>query len=151
MENGMLIGEVCRQADCTPRTVRHYETEGLVSQVAKTPGGRKLYSIETASIIHTVRLLKRLGYSLKDIRRIIHLTKSRDTGRRRLTEKLRNLLSETISSMDSELDLLSASRKKMSDLFEQTRVCKECAYPDCKDCGKLKRLRRLGLMAEPVH
>ena len=148
MENGMLIGEVCRQADCTPRTVRYYETEGLVSPLTKTPGGRKLYSLETVSIIRTARLFKRLGYSLKEIRRIIHLTKSGDTRQRRLTGKLRNLLSETISSMDHELELLLVPRKKLSDLFEQTRVCEGCASQDCKDCGKLNSLRRLGLIAE---
>jgi DNA-binding transcriptional MerR regulator len=148
MEDGILIGEVCRQADCTPRTVRHYEAEGLVVPVAMTQGGRKLYGKETASIIHTAQLLKRFGYSLKDIRQIITLTKSRDTRYRRLTKKLRKMLSETISSMDSELKLLISSRKKIANLLEKTESCEACVSPDCRDCGKLKSLRTLGLVEQ---
>jgi DNA-binding transcriptional MerR regulator len=148
MEDKILIGEVCRQADCTPRTVRHYEAEGLVAPVAMTRGGRKLYGKETASIIRTAQLLKRLGYSLKDIRQIITLTKSRGTRYRRLTKKLRKMLSETISSMNSELELLMSSRRKIANLLEKTQNCEACSSPDCRDCGKLKSLRTLGLLEQ---
>ena len=113
-----------------------------------TRGGRKLYGKETASIIRTAQLLKRLGYLLKDIRQIITLTKSRDTRYRRLTKKLRKMLSETISSMDSELELLISSRKKIADLLEKTENCEACSCPDCRDCGQLKSLRTLGLFEQ---
>lgn len=141
----MFIGEVCRQAECTPRTVRHYETEKIITPIDVTPGGRKLYSKDTISIIHTVQLLKRLGYSLKDIRKIINLTHSRDTRQRRLTNRLRSILSDSLSSIDKELALLAASREKISDLVEKTENCRSCSVADCKECSKLKDLRTLGL------
>jgi MerR family Zn(II)-responsive transcriptional regulator of zntA len=146
MEENMLIGEVCRQAECTPRTVRHYETEKIFTPIDITRGGRKLYSEDTVTIIQTVQLLKRLGYSLKDIRKIINLTKSRDTRHRRLTKRLRKMLSESLSSIDAELDLLAMSRKKIADLLKKTEKCQSCTAPDCKECGKLKDLRTLGLL-----
>lgn len=146
MKQGVLIGEICRQADCTPRTVRHYEAEGLLAPVALTPGGRKLYIKETVSIIRTAQLLKRLGYSLRDVRQIISLTKSRDTRYRRLTKKLRKMLSEAVTKMDSELKLLSSSRETIADLLEKTDCCEACASQDCIDCGKLSSLRTLGLL-----
>jgi len=146
MEENMLIGKVCRQAECTPRTVRHYETEKIITPIDITRGGRKLYSEDTVTIIRTVQLLKRLGYSLKDIRKIISLTKSRDTRHRRLTKRLRKMLSESLSSIDAELDLLYMSRKKIADLLKKTEKCQSCNAPDCKECGKLKDLRTLGLI-----
>jgi len=146
MEDELLIGEVCRLAKCSPRTVRHYENERLVSYIAKTSGGHKLYAEETVSIIRTARLLNRLGYALKDIRKIIGLTESKDTKTRRLVKKLRNLLSDTVSKMDSELELLSNSRKKISDLLEETKKCDLCESVDCGKCAKLKSLRTLGLL-----
>ncbi len=88
----MLIGDVCRQADCTPRTVRHYETEKIIAPIAVTLSGRKRYGNDTVSIIR-------------------NLTKSRDTKHRRLTKRIRKMLSESLSSIDSELDLLTASRR----------------------------------------
>lgn len=146
MKSEMLIGEVCRQAKCSPRTVRHYEAERLVNYVAKTPGGHKLYATETISVIRTAQLLKRLGYSLKDIRKIIRLAKSNDTRSRRLSKKLRSMLSDTLSRMDFELELLSSSRKKISGLLEETEKCDACESSDCGKCGKLKSLRTLGLL-----
>lgn len=145
MQDKMLIGEICRRADCTPRTVRHYETEKIITPADITPGGRKLYSKETVAIIHTVQLLKRLGYSLKDIRKIINLTRSRDTRQRRLTKKLRGILSVSLTTIDRELELLAASREKISDIIEKTDNCRSCTATDCKTCSKLKDLRTLGL------
>ena len=148
MQENMHIGEVCRQADCTPRTVRHYEAEKIVTPVDFTPGGRKLYSKETVSIIRTVQLLKRIGYALKDIRKIIHLTHSLDTRQRRLTKRLRSLLSESLANIDSELDRLAASRQKIADLLEKTETCESCTAADCKECSKLKSLRTIGLLGK---
>ena len=145
MGQNMLIGEICRQSDCTPRTVRHYEMEKIITPVDITPGGRKLYNKDTVSIIRTVQLLKRLGYALKDIRKIINLTSSRDTRQRRLTNRLRSILSDSLSSIDKELALLAASREKISDLVEKTKNCRSCSVADCKECSKLKDLRTLGL------
>ena len=146
MEENMLIGEVCRQADCTPRTVRHYETEKIITPLEITHGRRKLYKKDTVTIIRTVQLLKRLGYSLKDIRKIINLTNSRDTRHRRLTKRLRKMLLESLSSIDAELDLFATSRRKIADLLEKTEKCQSCTASDCKECGKLKDLRTLGLL-----
>ena len=146
MEENMLIGEVCRQADCTPRTVRHYETEKIIAPIAVTQSGRRRYSKDTVSIIHTARLLKRIGYSLKDIRKIINLTKSRDTKHRRLTKRIRKMLSESLSSIDSELELLTASRCKIADLLLKTEKCQICTAADCMECGELIGLRTLGLL-----
>jgi len=146
MEEDMLIGEVCRQADCTPRTVRHYEAEKIIDPIAVTQSGRRRYSKDTVSIIRTARLLKRLGYSLKDIRKIINLTKSRDTKHRRLTKRIRKMLSESLSSIDSELELLTASRCKIADLLSKTEKCQSCTSEDCKECGELIGLRTLGLL-----
>jgi DNA-binding transcriptional MerR regulator len=146
MEKNMLIGEVCRQADCTPRTVRHYETEKIIAPIAVTQSGRRRYGKDTVSIIRTARLLKRLGYSLKDIRKIINLTKSRDTKHRRLTKRIRKMLSESLSSIDSELDLLTVSRRKIANLLVETEKCQSCNAADCKKCGELIGLRTLGLI-----
>ena len=148
MKEEMLIGALCRKANCTPRTIRHYEKEGLLAPVSVTPGGRKLYGDETVSVVFTVRLLKLLGYSLKDIRRILALTKSGDTRQRRLTKKIRKLLTDALSGLDRELDFITSFRDRIADLMEATGICDECNAPDCNECGRLKRLRTLGLLTE---
>jgi DNA-binding transcriptional MerR regulator len=145
MEDGILIGEICRRTGCTHRTIRHYEAEGLLAPIAKTPGGRKVYAEEAVSIIHSVRVLKRIDYSLKEIRGILSLTKSENTRDKKLTRKLRKTLSSSLSQIQKEIKLLSAARDKISDLLEKTKSCEGCGAQDCAPCGKLKGLRTLGL------
>jgi len=146
MDNGFFIGEICRRAGCTPRTVRHYEGEGLVFPVAMTLGKQKLYGKASVSIIQTAQLLQRLGYSLKDIRHVLTLTKSDDTVGQRLTVRLREMLAEAISRIDSEVALLTESRSKIFGLLQKTAACRKCASEDCNECGKLEELRTLGIL-----
>ncbi len=147
MEDGILIGEICRRTGCTPRTIRYYEAEGLLAPVANTPGGRKIYGEEAVSIIYSVQVLKRIGYSIKDIRSILSLSKSENTKDRKLTRKLIKILSSSLSQIQNEIELLTAAQSKIGGLLEITRNCEGCSAPDCAPCGKLKELRTLGLLS----
>lgn len=147
MPDGKLIGEICKRTGCTPRTIRHYESEGLLAPVANTPGGRKIYGEEAVTIIHSVQVLKRIGYSIKEIRGILSLTKSENSRDKKLTRKLRKTLSFSLSQLQNEIELLSAARDKISDLLEKTKKCEGCGAQDCASCGKLKELRTLGLLS----
>ena len=146
MADGMLIGKICRHTGCTPRTIRHYEAEGLLTPISITPGGRKLYAEEVVSIIRIAQVLKRIGYSINDIRKILLLSKSENTKDRRLTRKLRRTLSDSLSRIESEIDLLTSARGKIAGLLEKTKNCEGCSTPDCASCGNLRDLRRLGLL-----
>jgi DNA-binding transcriptional MerR regulator len=150
MQQGLFIGEICKQADCTPRTVRHYEAEGLLIPVGKTSGGRKLYDQKTVPIIRTIQILKRLGYSLKEIRIILRLTESGNTKNRHLTKKLRQVINNVLRDIDSEMELLTISRKKIWDLIGDTEKCESCKSPDCGPCSGLERLRTLGMLSRPL-
>jgi MerR family transcriptional regulator, copper efflux regulator len=142
-----LIGEICRRTGCTPRTIRHYEAEGLLAPISITPGGRKLYGEEALSVINAAQVLKRVGYSLRDIRSILALTKSENTKDRRLTRKLRKTLSSSISQIQGEIEILASAQRKIAGLLEKTEKCEGCNAPDCAPCGKLKELRTLGLLS----
>jgi DNA-binding transcriptional MerR regulator len=147
MPDRVLIREICRRTGCTPRTIRYYEAEGLLAPVAITTGGRKIYGEEVSSIIHSVQVLKRSGYSIKDIRGILSLAKCENTRDKKLTRKLRKTLSFSLSQLKNEIELLSAARDKISGLLEKTKNCEGCGAQDCAPCGKLKELRTLGLLS----
>jgi DNA-binding transcriptional MerR regulator len=148
INQGMPIGKICELAECTPRTVRHYENEGLIRPATTTPGGRKLYGAEAVSIIRMAQVLKRIHYSIKDIRRVLALASSGDTKSRRLTDKLRGILQDLLSRIDSETERLASAREKISGLLEKTQKCEQCRAPDCSTCGRVKALRTLGLLVE---
>jgi DNA-binding transcriptional MerR regulator len=147
MADHILIGEICRRTGCTPRTIRHYEAEALLAPVSITSGRHKLYGEEALSIIPTAQVLKRIGYSIKDIRDILSLTKSENTKDRKLTRKPRKILSSSISQIQSEIVLLTSAQGKIAALLEKTKNGEGCSAPDCAPCEKLKELRTLGLLS----
>jgi len=147
MADGVRIGEICRRTGCTPRTIRHYEKEGLLAPLATTAGGRKVYGEETVARIGAAKVLQRLGYSLQEIRGILALTKSGNTKDRKLTRKLRSTLSSSLAQIQNEIDLLTEARGQIAGLLKNTKVCEGCGAPDCAPCGRLKDLRTLGLLA----
>ena len=148
ISQGKPIGEICRLAECTPRTVRHYEDEGLISPARTTPGGRKLYGEESISIIRMARVLKRIDYSIRDIREVLALAHSGDTRNRRLTGELRNILRDALGRINSEIERMASARGKISSLLEKTQKCEQCQAVDCSPCGRISALRTLGLLAD---
>jgi len=144
---GMPIGEICRKAGCTARTIRYYEAEGLLTSTSQTSGGRKLYGEDTIGIIQLVQVLQRIGYSIKDIRHVLALLQDRHTKDRQLTFQLRNLLADVSARIEKELDLLAGARGKVADVLLRSSKCTECQAEDCAPCGKLRDLRTLGFLA----
>ena len=69
----MLIGELSRRADVTPRTVRYYESLGLISAAAREGTGFHRYGPEALARLNKITALKRLGLDLGEIREVIDL------------------------------------------------------------------------------
>lgn len=76
----MTLREICVAAGVTRRAVQGYEQAGLVSPTGKTPRGYLLYDTDSQERIKQIRLYQQLGFSIKEIKRIIdadnHLKKS---------------------------------------------------------------------------
>nr|WP_298796119.1 MerR family transcriptional regulator [uncultured Acetobacter sp.] len=66
----LSIGEVAQACGISLRSLRHLETHGLIHP-ARTEAGRRVYSEEHVHQLSRVLLLKRAGYRLGDIARII--------------------------------------------------------------------------------
>lgn len=64
----MTVGEVARKMDVTVRTLQHYDRIGLLVPSAISEGGRRLYTDKDIIRLHQILSLKRVGFSLEDIR-----------------------------------------------------------------------------------
>ena len=79
MEQTFSISDLAREFDITPRTIRHYEAEGLIAPARE--GQRRIYSGRDRVRLALVLRGKRLGFSLAEAKEIIDLYDSpRDTG-----------------------------------------------------------------------
>ena len=69
----MNIGEAAARSGVSAKMVRHYESLGLVPQVARTDSGYRQY---TGKEVHTLRFIRRardLGFSMAEIGELLKL------------------------------------------------------------------------------
>lgn len=66
MTTALDISDVCRRTGLSSRTLRFYETKGLLRPL-RTAGGRRLYGPGELTRLNQITLLKRAGFSLAQI------------------------------------------------------------------------------------
>lgn len=94
----MKIGEFAKRAGVTPRTVRYYESLGLLGPSEREGGGFRYYTEAELLRLQKINALKGLGLSLEEIATVIPLYFEDPTGlsgKRKVLEILKLHLEET--------------------------------------------------------
>ncbi len=73
MNDLMRMGDLTERAGVTPRTVRYYESIGLLPPGEREGHGQHYYTEETLARLQKIDQLKKLGLSLDEIRNVIDL------------------------------------------------------------------------------
>ncbi|MCX4817591.1 MerR family transcriptional regulator [Streptomyces sp. NBC_01239] len=76
----MQIGEVAARTELSLRTIRHYETTGLVTPSARSQGGFRLYTESDVARLMVIRRMKPLGFTLDEMRALLDATDRLDSG-----------------------------------------------------------------------
>ena len=98
MQDRMRIGELTERAGVTQRTVRYYESIGLLPPGEREGHGQHYYTEETLARLRKIDQLKQLGLSLDEIRDVIDLYFSDPSGvqpKQQVLAILRQHLAET--------------------------------------------------------
>jgi len=66
----LRIGDVVRRTGLTERAIRHYEAQGLL-KAARTASGQRVYGEDMLRRLAIIRVLKRAGFSLSEIRKLL--------------------------------------------------------------------------------
>ena len=105
----MRIGDLAERAEVTPRTVRYYESVGLIPPGAREGNGQHRYSEETLARLRKIHQLKQLGLSLDEIRDVIDLYFT-DASGVRPKQKVLAILREHLADVDRKLEGLTTFR-----------------------------------------
>lgn len=93
----MRIGELAQKAGVTPRTIRYYESLGLLPSEREGTGFRYYTDAELAKL-QKIAALKELGLTLEEIGSVINIYFEDPTGikgKQKILEILRSHLKET--------------------------------------------------------
>ena len=116
----MRIGELTRRANVTPRTVRYYESIGLLPR-GERKGGQHYYGEAAVVRLQKIDQLKQIGLDLDEIRDVIGLYFS-DPSQRRPKQKVLAMLRAHLADVDAKLadmQLLRGDLKRHIARFER--------------------------------
>jgi DNA-binding transcriptional MerR regulator len=73
----LRTGELAEQAGVNVQTLRYYERRGLLAAPARRPSGQREYGEDAVRLLHTIKAVQRLGFTLAEIEELLDLSEHR--------------------------------------------------------------------------
>jgi len=118
MNDRMRIGDLAERADVTPRTVRYYESIGLLPPSEREGHGQHYYTEETLARLRKIDQLKKLGLSLDEIRDVIDLYFVDPSGRQP-KQRVLAILRQHLAEADQKIGALQQFRADLRANIER--------------------------------
>ena len=113
----MRIGEVGEATGVTAKTLRFYESIGLLSEPLRTPSGYRDYPPEVVDRIRFIREAQAAGLTLAEVTSVLEL---KDTGSRSCEHTLA-LVERHLAEIDDKIAALVETRQRLSDLAQRAQ------------------------------
>ncbi len=111
---GFSIGQLARSSGVGVETIRYYEREGLLPAPRRTLSNYRQYGQDAADRLGFILHAKELGFTLEEIRRLLHLS----TNARTDAGTFHELALEKVRWIDERIASLQQMRKLLSDAVE---------------------------------
>ncbi|MEH2354935.1 heavy metal-responsive transcriptional regulator [Nostoc sp.] len=124
----LLIGQVTDLTGIPIRTIRYYESLGLINSLRRTEGGFRQFSLDVLTRLAFIKRAQNLGLSLEEIGSILQVYDQGQTPCGEIKEKLKDKVLQIDRQIDqlltlrSEIKGLLSGWKNISDHHEKT-IC----------------------------
>ncbi|MDB9375991.1 heavy metal-responsive transcriptional regulator [Nodularia sphaerocarpa] len=109
-----LIGQVTNLSGIPIRTIRYYESLGLVESSGRTEGGFRQFSMDVLTRLAFIKRAQGLGLSLEEIRDILQVY---DQGQPPCSE-IKDKLEDKLSQIDRQITQLLTLRSEIGELLD---------------------------------
>jgi MerR family copper efflux transcriptional regulator len=130
----MHIGNVARQSGIAAKTIRYYESIGLIDSAERTESGYRVYGPRDVETLRFIQRARGLGFSVADVGNLLALWRDKQ----RASAQVKALAERHVEEIDRKLAELQAMRGTLVDLIER------CHGDDRPDCPILSDLARAG-------
>lgn len=113
----MLIGELAHQVGINPKTIRYYESIGLLPEPDRTPGGYRDYTGEDVERLAFVRRAADLNLQLDEITEILALRERDERPCGYVVEVAR----ERIGELDRRIAQMRQARDELHELLKRAQ------------------------------
>jgi Cu(I)-responsive transcriptional regulator len=131
----MTIGEAAARTGVPPKTIRFYESAGIIEPAARIENRYRTYSetdVQTLRFIHRARAL---GFPLKDVAALLGLYRDRN----RASEDVKKLALQHVAALERKIAEMTAIRDTIAALAERCHGDRrpECPILDELDAGAI--------------
>jgi Cu(I)-responsive transcriptional regulator len=124
------IGEAAKASGVNAKLIRHYEAIGIIPKASRTEGGYRVYSEADLGILSFVKRARSLGFSMKEIKKLVSLWRNKS----RASREVKTLANNHIKEMEQKIAELQEMVKTLRHL------AKNCHGDDRPDCPILDSL-----------
>jgi len=126
----MKIGQLAELAGVTTKTVRYYESIGLLPEPERTASGYRAYDGGALERLRFVRDAQNSGLSLAEIASVLELKGSGATS----CEHTVSLLERHLAEIDSQIQRLEATRRQLTNLADRASGLDPATCTDPNRC-----------------
>ena len=126
----MRIGELGQRAGVSTKTIRYYESIGLLDEPTRTPSGYRDYDPAALERLRFIRDAQATGLSLAEIASVLELKGSGQGSCAHTTE----LLDRHLLDLDRQIEQLMEARDSLRQLADRARSLDPGACTDPNRC-----------------
>jgi DNA-binding transcriptional MerR regulator len=115
----LRIGQVALPTGVPVKTVRFYCDEGLISAVARSPGGYRLFDPAVVAELALIRVLRGIDVPLPELKRILKVCRAGYCN----CGVLKNSIHTRIQSIDQRLAELVVMKAELAQLLSSWQEC----------------------------
>jgi MerR family copper efflux transcriptional regulator len=121
---GVTIGEAAKRSGVPAKTIRYYESVGLIAPAARSEGGYRVYGERDVQTLRFIHRARNLGFSVRQVGELLQLWQDRARSSADVKAVARGHL--------EEIDRRMAELQSMRDTLEYLVArCHGDARPDC--------------------
>lgn len=133
----MHIGEAAQQSGVTAKTIRYYESVGLLAEAPRRPNGYRDYSAKDVETLRFVNRARGLGFSVHQVGELLELYRDRQ----RASVDVKAMAQARIEDINRKVEELEAMRSTLRHLASS---CHGDSRPDCPILADLAAPLRSG-------
>ncbi len=133
----MKIGELGDQCGVTTKTIRYYESIGLLEEPARTASGYRDYGTEAVERLQFIRDAQATGLTLSEIASVLEL---KGAGERSCAHTM-TLIEAHVTAIDAQIEQLTAARRELSALSKRAKLLDPSGCTDPNRCQVISEAR----------
>jgi Cu(I)-responsive transcriptional regulator len=120
----VAIGAAARLSNISAKMVRHYESLGLLTSVARTDSGYRQYNQADVRTLQFIKRARDMGFSMAEISELVSLWNNRG----RSSASVKRVAQKHVDELTQRIEAMQAMRRTLASLLEH---CHGDDRPDC--------------------